>query len=156
MKNFLDLLKVYFITGVKVLGILLLEVLIVDAVVGCFVLGNLIVTTASTGKLVMLVIILAATCLLGLLIYAVLSKKQATYKLMLLKQGAVMFLSSLILSFVVGLLLCYTQFIMFDGVHVLFSSLGFFGVIFCVIAVSLLFSTGAAFYYIHNSDKKSK
>lgn len=157
MKNFLDLLKVYFVAGVKVLGVLLLEVLIVDAVVGCFVLGNLIVTTTSTGKLVMLVVILAAACLLGLLIYVVLSKKSTQpsyYRLALLREIALMFFALLVLSFVVGLLLCYTQFIMFNGVRVLFSSLGFFGVMFCVLAVSLLFSTGATTYYIHMINKK--
>lgn len=156
MKNFLYLLKVYSVAVAKMVGILLLEVLIVDAVVGCFVLGDLIVTTASTGKLVMLVTILAVTCLLGLLIYVILAKKQAkeNYSQGLFRDTAITFVTLLVTSFVAGLLLCYTQFVMFNGVHVLFSSLGFFGVLFCVLAISLLFSTVASACYAYFLNKK--
>jgi len=140
----------------KMLGALLLEVLLVDAVVGCFVLGDLIVTTASTGKLIILVIILAVTCLLGLLIYGVLSNKRAatSYSPVSLRDIAINFVTLLVMVFVVGLLLCYTQFIMFNGVRVLFSSLGFFGVIFCVLAISLLVSTVVSAGYAHFLTKK--
>lgn len=156
MKNFLIVLKAYFIAVAKMLGALLLEVLLVDAVVGCFVLGDLIVTTASTGKLIILVIILAVTCLLGLLIYGVLSNKRAatSYSPVSLRDIAINFVTLLVMVFVVGLLLCYTQFIMFNGVRVLFSSLGFFGVIFCVLAISLLVSTVVSAGYAHFLTKK--
>lgn len=156
MKNFWEMIKPYLVLVARTTWALLLQVILVDAVVGCFVLCNLIIETSSTGRLILLVGILAVTCLLCVILQIMATKKLSLPdKITTLQRVGIMFLTVLAITFAGGLLLCYAQFILFDGVQSLFHSLGFFGVIFCMAAIAVLFATGASSYFIY-LDKKQR
>lgn len=156
MKNFWEMIKPYLVLVARTTGSLLRQVISVDVVVGCFVLCNLIIETSSTGHLMVLVSILAVTCLLFIILQIMASKKLSLPdKITTLQRVGSMFLTVLAITFAGGLLLCYAQFALFDGVKALFHSLGFFGVIFCMLAIAVLFATGASSYFIY-LDKKQR
>lgn len=156
MKNFWEVIKPYLVLVARTTGALLLQVILVDIVVGCFVLCNLIIETSSTGRLILLVGILAVTCLLCVILQIIASKRLSlSDKKTTLQRVSIMFLAVLVITFAGGLLLCYAQFVLFDGVQALFHSLGFFGVIFCTLAIAVLFATGASSYFIY-LDKKQR